>query len=334
MLGKFSYNASYCLIHLKEPLMAAPSTVTEVPTLAGFKLDRRVWIIVSLLILYIIWGTTYLVIRFALEGFQPYWMMALRFLVAGGGLYLFLRLRGVPNPTLKQWRSATIVGALLLGGGMGSVANAEQSISSGLAATLVATMPLWAIFYSRLWGRVPARGEWIGVIIGVVGVALLSLEGNLQANPQGLFLMLLAPALWSLGSVWMNHLDMPAGFMGSAAEMVAGGGVLVLMALLKGEPFPTNPSAGSVASLIYLIVLGSLLTMTAYTYLLQNVSPALATSYAFVNPVIALLLGVALGGEQLTGSALIALPVILIGVAFVFRAKQATFRSSEATTNT
>jgi drug/metabolite transporter (DMT)-like permease len=296
--------------------------VTERPALPAFKLDRRVWIVVSLLILYIIWGTTYLVIRFALEGFQPYWMMALRFLVAGGGLYLFLRLRGAPNPTLRQWRSATIVGALLLGGGMGSVALAEQSISSGLAATLVATMPLWAILYSRLWGRVPARAEWIGVGLGMLGVALLSLEGNLKANPEGLLLMLLAPALWSLGSIWMNHLDMPAGFMGSAAEMLAGGGVLVVMALLRGEPFPTNPPAGSVAALIYLIVLGSLLTMTAYTYLLQTVSPTVATSYAFVNPVIALLLGVALGGEQLTGSALIALPVILVGVAFVFRSRQ------------
>jgi drug/metabolite transporter (DMT)-like permease len=301
--------------------MSTPPTALERPALPCLKLDRRAWIIICLLILYIVWGTTYLVIRFALEGFQPYWLMALRFLIAGGALYIFLRLRGVPNPTLRQWRSATIVGALLLGGGMGSVALAEQSISSGLAATLVATAPLWAIFYSRLWGRVPARGEWIGVGLGMLGVVLLSLEGNLQANPEGLLLMLLAPALWSLGSVWMGHLDMPAGFMGSAAEMLAGGLVLVGMAILRGEPVPTSPSPGSLAALLYLIVLGSLLTMTAYTYLLQNVSPTLATSYSFVNPAIALFLGVALGGEHLTGSALIALPVILVGVAFVFRAK-------------
>lgn len=330
---KFSYNASYCLIHLEQPLMASPSTVTEVPTLAGFKLDRRLWIIVSLLILYIIWGTTYLVIRFALHGFQPYWLMGLRFLIAGGALYLFLRWRGAPNPTLKQWRSATIVGALLLGGGMGSVALAEQSISSGLAATLVATMPLWSILYNRLWGKRASRGEWIGVGLGMVGVALLSLEGNLQANPEGILLLILAPALWALGSVWMNHLDMPAGFMGGAAEMLAGGGVLVGMALLRGEPFPTNPPPDSVAALIYLIILGSLLTMTAYNYLLKTVSTTLATSYSFVNPAIALFLGVLLGGEVLTGSALIALPVILLGVAFVFRAKQTTVRGSEATTS-
>ncbi|MDX2139556.1 MAG: drug/metabolite exporter YedA [Chloroflexota bacterium] len=299
-----------------------PATLTS-PALPTIRADRRVWIIVSLLILYIVWGTTYLVIRFALEGFTPYWLMALRFLIAGGVLYIFLRLRGVPNPTLKQWRSATIVGALLLGGGMGSVALAEESISSGLAAALVATAPLWAILYSRLWGRIPERSEWIGVIVGLVGVALLTLEGNLQANPQGLLLLLIAPALWSLGSVWMKHLDMPAdGFMGSAAEMLMGGLVLCGLALLRGEPFPTSPTPGSIAALIYLIVLGSLLTMTAYTFLLRTVSPALATSYSFVNPAIALLLGVALGGEQLTGSALIALPVILVGVAFVFRTKK------------
>jgi drug/metabolite transporter (DMT)-like permease len=299
-----------------------PITTSNAPDVLPSALSKRSLILISLAILYIVWGTTYLVIRFALESIPPYWLMALRFLIAGGGLYLFLRLRGAPNPTWRQWRSATIVGALLLGGGMGSVALAEESISSGLAAALVATAPLWAILYSRLWGRVPGRSEWIGVLIGLVGVALLTLESNLQANPQGLLLMLIAPALWSLGSVWMGHLDMPEGFMGSAAEMLMGGLVLTGMALLRGEAFPTAPTTDSLLALVYLISFGSLLTMTAYTFLLQNVSPALATSYSFVNPGVALLLGVLVGGEVLSGSALIALPVILLGVAFVFRSKQ------------
>ncbi len=289
----------------------------------GIRLNQRFWVIAALLTLYIIWGTTYLVIRFALEGFTPYWMMALRFVIAGGGLFIFLRLRGAPMPTLRQWRSATLVGALLLGGGMGSVALAEQSISSGLAATLVAVAPLWAILFSRLWGRVASRGEWVGVILGMVGVALLSLEGNLQANPTGILLVLMASALWSFGSVWMNHLDMPDGMMGSAAEMLMGGLVLCGMAVLRGEAFPTAPTPGSLLALVYLITFGSLLTMTAYFFLLKTVSPTLATSYSFVNPAIALFLGVVLGGEVLTGSALIALPIILLGVAFVFRARSA-----------
>lgn len=299
-----------------------PITTSNPSDVLPALLSKRTAIFIALAILYIVWGTTYLAIRFALESIPPYWLMALRFLIAGSGLYVYLRLRGAPNPTWRQWRSATIVGALLLGGGMGSVALAEESISSGLAAALVATAPLWAILYSRLWGRVPERSEWIGVLIGLVGVALLSLESNLQANPQGLFLMLIAPALWSLGSVWMGHLDMPEGFMGSAAEMLAGGLVLVAMALLRGEAFPTAPTSGSLAALVYLIIFGSLMTMTAYTFLLQNVSPALATSYSFVNPAVALLLGVLVGGEVLSGSALIALPVILLGVAFVFRSKK------------
>ncbi|MBL8154627.1 MAG: drug/metabolite exporter YedA [Anaerolineae bacterium] len=288
----------------------------------GFKLDQRFWIIVSLLAVYIIWGTTYLVIRFALEGFTPYWMMGLRFVIAGGGLFLFLRLRGSPMPSLRQWRSATLVGALLLGGGMGSVAMAEQAISSGLAAALVAVSPLWAMLFSRLWGRIPTRREWIGVLLGMLGVMLLSLEGNLQANPLGIALVIFGSVCWAFGSVWMKHLDMPPGVMGTAAEMLMGGLVLCGMALLRGEPFPTAPTPGSILALVYLIVLGSLATMTAYLYLLRTVSPTLATSYAFVNPAIALLLGVVIGGEVLTGSALLALPVILLGVGFVVLAKR------------
>jgi drug/metabolite transporter (DMT)-like permease len=306
----------------------ATSAATGAPSLPvrrlAFLSDPRFWIALSLLAVYIIWGTTYLVIRFALEGFTPYWMMGLRFVVAGGALYLFLRARGAPNPTRRQWGSAALVGALLLGGGMGSVALAEETISSGLAATLVATSPLWTMIFGLLWRRIPSRGEWIGVAFGLVGVALLSLEGTLQANPAGIALLIFAPMAWALGSVWMKHLDMPEGMMGNAAEMLMGGLVLCGIAIVRGEPFPTSPTPGSLLALLYLITFGSLVTMSAYFYLLKNVSPTLATSYSFVNPAIALFLGVVLGGEILTGSALIALPIILLGVAFVFRAQGAS----------
>lgn len=294
-----------------------------------FVLKHRLWLILSLLIVYVVWGTTYLVIRFALEGFTPYWMMALRFLVAGGILMLVLRLRGAALPTPRQWRNAAVVGALLLGGGMGSVALAEESISSGLAATLVATSPLWALLFARLWGRVPHRGEIIGVVVGLVGVVVLSLEGNLQANPGGIVLVLFASASWAFGSTLIRRLDMPEGAMGSAAEMVAGGLVLCGMALLRGEPFPSNPTPGSVLALVYLITLGSLAAMLAYGYLLRHVSPTLALSYSFVNPAIALLLGTVIGGEVLTGSALVALPIILVALAFVFQSHRQD-ASSEA----
>lgn len=208
---------------------------------------------------------------------------------------------------------------LLLVGGMGSVAMAEQWISSGLAATLVAASPLWAIVFSMLWRSFPTRWDWIGVGLGIVGVGVLSLEGNLQANPLGVALVLFATASWALGSVWMRHLDMPKGAMGSAAEMLAGGTILVVLGLLRGDLLAAQPTTSALLSLIYLITFGSLATLTAYMYLLNNVSPTLATSYSFVNPGIALLLGVVLGGETLTGSALIALPIILMGIAFILR---------------
>jgi drug/metabolite transporter (DMT)-like permease len=286
-----------------------------------FPVNRQFWIIVSLLTVYIIWGTTYLGIRFALESFPPYLLMGIRFTLAGAALFIFLRARGAPMPTRSQWRSATIVGVLLLLFGMGSVAMAEQWVSSGLAATLVATSPLWAMLFSMLWRKFPTRSEWIGVAIGLAGVAILSLEGNLQANPLGVALVLFATVCWSFGSVWMSRLDMPPGAMGNAAEMLAGGVILLVVGLLRGEQIAGAPTTNAVVALAYLTTFGSLATLTAYMYLLKTVSPAVALSYSFVNPGIALLLGVVIDGEQLTGSALIALPVILVGVAFVLRRK-------------
>ena len=285
----------------------------------GLLADKRFWIVLSLLTVYVIWGTTYLGIRFALESFPPYMLMGIRFVLAGGALFVFLRVRGAPMPTLKQWGNATLMGILLLVFGMGSVAMAEQWVSSGLAATLVATAPLWAMLFSMLWRNFPTRSEWIGVGLGLVGVVILSLEGNLQANPLGVVLILFATASWSLGSVWMRRLDMPKGAMGNAAEMLTGGIILMIVAVLQGEQIVGMPTTNTLLAMIYLTTFGSLATITAYMYLLKTVSPALATSYAFVNPAIALLLGVVIGGEEIGASALIALPIILVGIAFVLR---------------
>lgn len=283
---------------------------------------QRTWIVIALLTVYIIWSTTYLAIRYALESFPPYLMMGIRFSMAGGALFLFLRVRGATMPTLKQWRSAALVGGLLLLGGMGSVALAEESVSSGLAATLVATAPLGMMLVSMLWGNFPTRREWIGVALGILGVGLLTFEGNLQANPGGVALMLFATACWSLGSIWSRHLDMPKGMMGNAAEMLAGGAMLVAFGLLRGERIVAMPTSSALLALAYLTTFGSLATITAYMYLLKTVQPAMATSYAFVNPAIALLLGILIAGEHLTGSALIALPIILLGLGFVALSKK------------
>lgn len=294
-----------------------PKTTLNAPAQRSFLANKSILVPLALAAVYIIWGTTYLGIRIALVSFPPYILMGTRFLIAGGALFVFLRLRGAPMPTRRQWGSAAIVGLLLLGFGMGSTAMAEQTISSGLAATLVATSPLWTMVFGMFWKQFPTKLDWIGVALGLVGVAVLTFEGNLQANPSTVLLMLFATAAWSFGSVWMRHLDMPKGAMGNAAEMLCGGIVLMGFALLHGEQITTAPTTDAVLALAYLTTFGSLVTISAYMYLLNNVSPALATSYSLVNPAIALLLGVVLGGEILTGSALIALPLILGAIAFV-----------------
>lgn len=295
---------------------SAVNTSIPAPQSAPNAHARR-WILLALLVVYLIWGTTYLAIRVALESFPPYLLMGIRFLIAGGVLFGFLRLRGAALPTARQWRSAALVGTLLLVGGMGSVAIAEQSISSGLAATLIATTPVWALLFGLLWRKFPTRREWFGVSLGLIGVVVLSFEGNLQANPLGIALILFATVSWSFGSVLMPHLDMPKGAMGSAAEMLCGGAILCVLAVLTGQRITQAITLDATLALVYLITFGSLATLTAYSYLLRTVSPALATSYAFVNPAIALLLGAALGGEILTGSVFIALPIILAGLALV-----------------
>jgi drug/metabolite transporter (DMT)-like permease len=296
--------------------VSAPNVIAQAKP-AALASKKRFWITVSLLTVYTVWGTTYLGIRFALQSFPPYLLMGIRFVLAGGMLFIFLRARGAAMPTRRQWRSALLVGSLLLVGAMGSVALAEQWVSSGLTATFAATVPLWALLFSMVWRNFPTRSEWIGVGLGIVGVTVLSFEGNLQANPLGVALLVFAPMCWSLGSVWMRHLDMAPGAMGNAAEMLAGGIILVILGLLGGERIVNVPTTSALLALAYLTTFSSLGTLTAYMYLLKTVSPALATCYSFVNPVIALLLGVVIGGETLTGSALIALPVILLGVAFV-----------------
>ena len=274
-------------------------------------------VVFSLFALYVIWGSTYLVIRFALEGFPPFMMAGIRFVIAGGTLYLFLRARGTPNPTRAQWIGSVLVGCLLLAGGNGGVTFAEQWVSSGLAAVWVATMPIWAALFGGLWGRWPARIEWLGLLFGFVGVGMLNLEGNLLANPLGAIALTAATICWAFGSVWSRHLQLPTGPMNSAAQMLAGSTALFVLSIGSGEKLEVLPPLQSILAVMYLVVFGSLIAFSAYGYLLRNTRPALATSYAYVNPVVAVLLGVWLGGEQITSLGVVAMLVILGGVALV-----------------
>jgi drug/metabolite transporter (DMT)-like permease len=274
-------------------------------------------VVVALLAVYVVWGSTYLAIRVALEGFPPFLMAGLRFLVAGGVLYLVLRLRGAPAPGRTQWGGATVVGGLLLLGGNGGVVVAEQWVASGLAALGVATVALWSAIFSGLWGQWPRRLEWVGLAVGFGGVALLNLEGNLRASPAGAIALLVATVSWAFGSMWSRHLDLPAGLMASAAEMLAGGSLLLVTSVVVGEKVPRALGARPLLALAYLVVFGSWVGFSAYIYLLRRVRPTVATSYAYVNPVIAMALGVAFAGEHITPTEWVAMPVILAGVALV-----------------
>lgn len=277
----------------------------------------------ALLAVYVIWGSTYLALRYLVEDFPPFFGNALRMGTAGALLFLWLRSRGTPSPTRRQLWWGFVIGAFLFVGGIGLVARAEQlGIGSGLAATAVATVPLWASLVSGFFGRWPARSEWLGVAIGIAGVSLLFREGDFQAAPAGVVLMVVSPILWAFGSVWSSHVDLPAGAMSSAVQMLGGSVALVIAGLAAGETIGSPPGAGAWAALAYLIGPGSLLAFSAYSYLLRTVRPALATSYAYVNPVVAVALGVTIGSETLTGEAWIALPVILLAVALLARRRR------------
>jgi drug/metabolite transporter (DMT)-like permease len=304
---------------------AADSTEATPQSRKGF------WVIVSLLTVYIVWGTTYLAVHIALASFPPYLLLGIRFTIAGTLLLGILLASGSPMPTLRQWRNAGIIGAFILVGGTGSVVlGQERSVSSGLAATLVATVPIWTMIFNFYWGKRPTRWEWLGVGLGIAGVAFLTMEGNLQSNPIGVLIILFAAASWAFGSVLSPHLDIPKGIMANAAEMLVAGLLFLVFSVLRGESMVAAPTTSTLLALAYLITFGSLAGMSAYIYLLGNVSSLLATSYTFVNPAIALFLGVALGGEVLTGSAFLALPLILAGVGFVAYQNRGLRKQKEA----
>ncbi|MBZ9712605.1 drug/metabolite exporter YedA [Deinococcus multiflagellatus] len=272
-------------------------------------------VLLCLGLVYVVWGSTYFGIKVAIETLPPLGMLAARFVVAGALLLAVLRWRGAPWPTAREWGASALVGTLLLGGGTGLVTLAERDASSSVAAMIIAVSPLFAALFGRLWGERTGGREWLGIGVGLAGIALLNV-GELRATPLAALLLILAPICWTFGSQWSRRLPLPAGLMGSAAEMLTGGAVLLALSVLLGERWGT-PSAASLWALLYLTVFGSLVAYSAYMYLVAHTRPALATSYAYVNPVVAVLLGVGFGGERLGALGWVALGVILAGVLLV-----------------
>jgi drug/metabolite transporter (DMT)-like permease len=305
-----------------DKVFPAEKSHTQTPGLLGQLMgDRatlrdRAKIGLALLAVYLIWGSTYLGLQVALEGFPPFLLLGIRFMLAGGALYLWLRAHGAPAPSRPQWKGGALLGIFLLVGGNGGVTVAEQWVASGLAALVVATMPLWAALFSGLLGRWPGRLEWAGLALGFVGIVLLNLESDMRANPLGALILIVSAASWAFGTVWSKRLTLPEGLMAGAVEMLTAGSLLLTAGLLTGERISAMPSARPLLAMIYLIV-AALIAFSAYNYLLRRVRPAIATSYAYVNPPVAVALGIWLAGEQIGAGGLLAMLVILAGVGLV-----------------
>jgi drug/metabolite transporter (DMT)-like permease len=272
---------------------------------------------------WLIWGSTYLAIKFALESFPPFYQMGSRFLVAGFLLIVWLKARGRALPSLVEWRNASIIGTLLLVSGMGFTAYAEQTVASGLVVAYIAIIPIIVTAMNLPFGVRPTRLELVGMLVGLAGVLMLVRGEAFTASPTGLVAITIACLSWSLGSVLsQRRFPLAPGAMGFASEMLVGSVVLLIVAAAIGERPQWPPQPLAAWSWVYLIVFGSLLAFNAYMVLLSRVSAALASSYTFVNPVIALALGIGLGGETVTAFEWAAAAVITTGVLLLVLGRQ------------
>lgn len=295
----------------------------------------------ALIALYIVWGSTYLAIRFAVETIPPFMHASLRFLVSGVILFLWRRAAGDPVPTKSNWKSTAIVGTLLLLGGNGLVALAEKTVPSGIAALMISTSPFWLVLFEsfRAGGTKPNWQSILGLVVGFGGVFLLigpaEITGSEQAfDTFGIILLLFAPLLWSLGSIYARGADMPKStLMSTGMQMLAGAVALLIVSVLAGElnGFSFGQvSARSWWGLIYLITFGSLVGFVAYGWLLHNAPVSLFSTYAYVNPVVAVFLGWLLANEELNARIAVASAIIIGAVIFINYARQLAARKPQA----
>ncbi len=296
--------------------MTAPATASGRPSALAVG--------IALASLYVLWGSTYLAIRFALHGYPPFLLGAIRMSLAGALMYAVLRWRGTPAPTAKQWKTLGILSIFMVLLSNGLVNLAETEVGSGLAAIAVASMPLFAGVFAMLRGRHPTRIEWAGLVVGFLGVLWLNSGSALTSSPMGLVCLIIAPIAWAWGSIWSRDQDLPEPFMAASGQMLTGSLCMLASALVTGERFTAVPDMSSTLAMLYLVVAGSIFGFTAYIWLLHHVRPALATSYAYVNPPIAVLFGALLGGEHFTLHDLGAMAVILVGVVIITLSKART----------
>lgn len=288
----------------------------------------RVKLLLAFAAIYFIWGSTYLAIEFSIETLPPYLMTGVRFFIAGGLLYLWARWRGAKKPTFIHWRSATIIGGLMLFGGMGTVAFAQQWVDSALAALIIAMVPVWMVLieWIRPGGAAPGLRVFLGIIVSFVGLILLIGPGDVfgtasNDNLIGGSMILLATFLWSIGSIFSRTVKLPdSAMLSTAMQMFSASILLMLMGVFQGEIAQINVEAislKSVLAMLYLSIIGSVVAFTAYIWLLKVAPPARVATYAYVNPVIAVFLGWAFNNElitvpMMTGAALIVTAVAII----------------------
>ena len=289
--------------------------------------NQTLFIVAALFCTYFFWGSTYLALKFGIESFPPFLLVGLRFTVAGIVLYGVMRYLGSPNPTSAQWLGASALGILLPVFGNGTVTYVQQTVSSSIAALSIATAPIWMAIFSSIWGHQISRQEWAGIAVGLAGIVLLNMGGSLHGDIASALLLIFAAASWSFGSVLSKHIAMPQGLMAAACQMLIGGLVMLMASAVRGEAWPQVISAKSWWALVFLVVLGSLVSYSAYMYLLKTVRPLVASSNTFVNPVVAFIVGIWLANEVVTTNEYIALGVIIIGVVLVLTASDNSVKS-------
>ncbi len=272
-------------------------------------------LIASMTAVFVIWGSTYLAARIAVREIPPFTTACLRFVTAGAVMLLVALRRGAKLPPLRDWLRVAPAGFLLFVCGNGFVVTAETTVASSGAAIVCAMMPLWMGVLGAVSGIRPTRREWLSLVVGFVGVVVLVGGPSLAGDRIDVVLLLLSPPSWALGSLLARRVKdvggEHAGLVGPALQMLVGGAMLALVAAVRGEHIPAGVSAHAWLSVAYLAVFGSLVGFTAYSWLLRHARPVVATSYAYVNPVIAVIIGAALYGEPIGPSTIVA--NVLIG---------------------
>ena len=273
--------------------------------------------VACLAVLYLVWGSTYLAMRVAVQSFAPLQMASLRFASAGLILYLLLRACGAAAPTLREWQACAAIGALVMAIGLGGVSIAVTHVSSGVAALVFGSVPLWTALFGRAFGQRLRGREAVGMFLGFAGVVLVATRGALRGEPFAAAILCASAASYSFGCVLARRLSLPRGAMATAAQMIAAGVALAIGSLVRGEALPSHVSSASAFALAYLVLFGSMIAYCAFNHLLRTERASLATSYAFVNPIVALALGALFGGESFARADVIGVSFVVAAVVVV-----------------